>query len=75
MGKLGGKIAIIAGGSCGIGLATAQRFVNQGAYVFISGRRQSEFEAAWLVGRLERPQDSRERRRPGVRSFSRLQQR
>jgi NAD(P)-dependent dehydrogenase (short-subunit alcohol dehydrogenase family) len=37
---------VIAGGSSGIGLATAQRFVNEGAYVFITGRRQSELEAA-----------------------------
>jgi NAD(P)-dependent dehydrogenase (short-subunit alcohol dehydrogenase family) len=44
--KLAGKIAVITGGSSGIGLATAQRFVNEGAYVFITGRRQSELEAA-----------------------------
>jgi NADP-dependent 3-hydroxy acid dehydrogenase YdfG len=44
--KLAGKISVITGGSSGIGLATAQRFVNEGAYVFITGRRQSELEAA-----------------------------
>jgi NAD(P)-dependent dehydrogenase (short-subunit alcohol dehydrogenase family) len=44
--KLAGKIAVITGGSSGIGLATAKRFVNEGAYVFITGRRQSELEAA-----------------------------
>ena len=44
--KLAGKIAVITGGSSGIGLATAKRFVNQGAYVFITGRRQSELDAA-----------------------------
>ena len=44
--KLAGKIAVITGGSSGIGLATAQRFVNEGAYVFITGRRQGELEAA-----------------------------
>jgi NAD(P)-dependent dehydrogenase (short-subunit alcohol dehydrogenase family) len=44
--KLVGKIAVITGGSSGIGLATAQRFVNEGAYVFITGRRQGELEAA-----------------------------
>jgi NAD(P)-dependent dehydrogenase (short-subunit alcohol dehydrogenase family) len=37
---LDGKIAVITGGNSGIGLATAQRFVQEGAYVFITGRRQ-----------------------------------
>src|SRR5260370_10052067 len=46
MSKLEGKIALITGGSSGIGLATAQRFVNEGAYVFITGRRQTELDAA-----------------------------
>jgi NAD(P)-dependent dehydrogenase (short-subunit alcohol dehydrogenase family) len=44
--KLEGKVAVITGGSSGIGLATAQRFVTEGAYVFITGRRQSELDAA-----------------------------
>jgi NAD(P)-dependent dehydrogenase (short-subunit alcohol dehydrogenase family) len=44
--KLAGKIAVITGGSSGIGLATAERFVNEGAYVFITGRRKSELDAA-----------------------------
>jgi len=44
--KLAGKIAVITGGSSGIGLATAKRFVDEGAYVFITGRRQSELDAA-----------------------------
>jgi NAD(P)-dependent dehydrogenase (short-subunit alcohol dehydrogenase family) len=46
MGKLEGKIALITGGNGGIGLATAKRFVNEGAYVFITGRREAELAAA-----------------------------
>jgi NAD(P)-dependent dehydrogenase (short-subunit alcohol dehydrogenase family) len=46
MRKLEGKIAVITGGNSGIGLATAQRFAAEGAYVFITGRRQSELNAA-----------------------------
>ena len=45
MGKLEGKIAIITGGNSGIGLATAKQFVNEGAYVFITGRREQELAA------------------------------
>ncbi|MFZ0897375.1 MAG: glucose 1-dehydrogenase [Candidatus Nitrosopolaris sp.] len=44
--RLDGKIAVITGGNSGIGLATAQQFVAEGAYVFITGRRQSELDAA-----------------------------
>ncbi|MBV9508008.1 MAG: SDR family oxidoreductase [Acidobacteriia bacterium] len=44
--KLAGKIALITGGSSGIGLATARQFVEQGAHVFITGRRQSELDRA-----------------------------
>jgi NAD(P)-dependent dehydrogenase (short-subunit alcohol dehydrogenase family) len=46
MSKHEGKIAVITGGNSGIGLATAQRLANEGAYVFITGRRQSELDAA-----------------------------
>ena len=46
MKKLEGKVAVITGGNSGIGLATAERFISDGAYVFINGRRQSELNAA-----------------------------
>jgi NAD(P)-dependent dehydrogenase (short-subunit alcohol dehydrogenase family) len=46
MKKLEGKIAVITGGNSGIGLTTAQGFVEEGAYVFITGRRQSELDKA-----------------------------
>jgi NAD(P)-dependent dehydrogenase (short-subunit alcohol dehydrogenase family) len=46
LGKLKGKIALITGGSSGIGLATAKEFVNDGAYVFITGRREAELASA-----------------------------
>jgi NAD(P)-dependent dehydrogenase (short-subunit alcohol dehydrogenase family) len=46
MGKLERKIALITGGTSGIGLATAKQFVNEGAYVFITGRREPELAAA-----------------------------
>jgi NAD(P)-dependent dehydrogenase (short-subunit alcohol dehydrogenase family) len=46
MAKLDGKVAVITGGSSGIGLATAKKFVEEGAHVFITGRRQSELDKA-----------------------------
>ncbi len=52
MGKLDGKVAVITGGTSGMALATAKLFVEEGAYVFISGRRQEALdEAVALIGR------------------------
>jgi NAD(P)-dependent dehydrogenase (short-subunit alcohol dehydrogenase family) len=46
MGKLQGKVAVITGGTSGIGFAAAKLFVREGAYVFITGRRQKELDEA-----------------------------
>jgi NAD(P)-dependent dehydrogenase (short-subunit alcohol dehydrogenase family) len=52
MSKHEGKVAVITGGNSGIGLATAHRLANEGAYVFITGRRQPELDAAVkLIGK------------------------
>jgi NAD(P)-dependent dehydrogenase (short-subunit alcohol dehydrogenase family) len=51
-GQLEGKVAVITGGSSGLALASAKRFVEEGAYVFITGRRQEQLdEAVKLIGR------------------------
>jgi len=46
MNRLAGKVALVTGGNSGIGLATAKQFVNEGAYVYITGRREAELAAA-----------------------------
>jgi NAD(P)-dependent dehydrogenase (short-subunit alcohol dehydrogenase family) len=46
MGRLAGKVALITGGNSGIGLASARRFVDEGAFVFVTGRRQAELDKA-----------------------------
>src|SRR6202050_3991565 len=49
MGKLQGRVPVITGGSTGIGFAAAKLFVREGAYVFITGRRQKELDEAVKV--------------------------
>ena len=46
MSKLQGKVAVVTGGNSGLGLAIAKRFVDEGAFVYITGRRQAELDKA-----------------------------
>ncbi|MFU0243128.1 SDR family NAD(P)-dependent oxidoreductase, partial [Streptomyces scabiei] len=67
MGQLEGKTSVVTGGSTGIGLATAVRLAEEGAYVFVTGRREAELEAAVktigadraaaVVGDISKPED------------------
>src|ERR1700756_1927608 len=59
MGKLQGKMAVITGGTVGIGFAIAKRFVDEGAFVFITGRRQKELDevATIPMGRMGEPDE------------------
>ena len=53
MGKLEGKVAVITGGSSGMALASAKLFVEEGAYVFITGRKQEQLDEAVKADRPE----------------------
>ena len=65
MGKLEGKVAVITGGSSGLALASAKRFVEEGAYVFITGRRQEALDEA-----VKRDWPERDRRASATRPSS-----
>jgi NAD(P)-dependent dehydrogenase (short-subunit alcohol dehydrogenase family) len=65
MAKLTDKIAVITGGSSGIGLAAAQSFVRAGAYVYITGRRQEELDKAQKIDRQEFTSRAGRRRESG----------
>lgn len=61
--KLADKVALVTGGSAGIGLASAKALAEQGAKVYITGRRQEELDAAVRFIGPRRPRDPRRRRR------------
>jgi NAD(P)-dependent dehydrogenase (short-subunit alcohol dehydrogenase family) len=63
--KLEGKVAVITGGNSGIGLATARRFVAEGAHAFITGRRQAELDEAGQANRQARHRRAGRRLKPG----------
>jgi NAD(P)-dependent dehydrogenase (short-subunit alcohol dehydrogenase family) len=66
-GKLEGQIAVVTGGSTGIGLAAAKRFATEGARVFVTGRRKAELDAA--VGAIG-PRATGVRRTPPISAIS-----
>jgi NAD(P)-dependent dehydrogenase (short-subunit alcohol dehydrogenase family) len=71
MGKLEGKIALVSGGTSGIGLATARHFVDEGAYVFITGRREAELTAAVReIGRNVTGEQEKGPAKIGLKGFS-----
>ena len=73
MGKLEGKVAVITGGSSGMALASAKRFVEEDAYVFITGRRQEQLdEAVKATGRVN---NAPTRQTPAQRALRSVKQR
>jgi len=65
MDKLKGKTAVITGATSGMALATAKLFVEEGAYVFITGRRQQALDESRRGDRQKRHGRSGRRREPG----------